>query len=66
MVEDCQFYAAQAADAAGISKATLLRWIRNGRVADARRRDRNGWRVFDAHEVERLKHFADGEPDDVT
>lgn len=51
-------HAAEAAAAAGISKPTLLRWIKLGKIADAARRDRNGWRIFDQDEVDRIKTVA--------
>jgi predicted site-specific integrase-resolvase len=51
-------YAAEAAAAASISKPTLLRWIKLGKIADAARRDRNGWRIFNEDEVDRIKAFA--------
>jgi predicted site-specific integrase-resolvase len=51
-------HAAEAAAAAGISKPTLLRWIKRGKIADAARRDRNGWRIFDQAEVARIKALA--------
>jgi excisionase family DNA binding protein len=47
----------QAAHAAGISKSTLLRWIREQRVNDVRR-DRNNWRVFSERDVRRIKEIA--------
>lgn len=40
---------------AGINRNTLLRWIREGRFADVKIRDRNGWRLFNEDDVERLK-----------
>lgn len=52
------FHAAEVANAAGISKPTLLRWIKSGRIADASKRDRNGWRVFNSAEVEKIKRVA--------
>lgn len=58
MAESNLFHAAEAAMAAGISKPTLLRWIRNGKIDDSARRDRNGWRIFDATEVARIKAVA--------
>jgi hypothetical protein len=51
-------HAAEAAAAAGISKPTLLRWIKLGKITDAARRDRNGWRIFDRAEVARIKALA--------
>ncbi len=48
----------EAADLIGVSKNTLLRWFREGRVDDVGR-DRNGWRIFDPHDVDRIKSYAD-------
>jgi excisionase family DNA binding protein len=44
----------EAAKAAGISKSTLLRWIRQGVFKDVRR-DRNNWRVFTQKDVLQLR-----------
>jgi excisionase family DNA binding protein len=49
----------QAAEAAGISKSTLLRWIKQGIVPDVRR-DRNNWRVFTRKDIQFLKKVASG------
>ena len=46
---------AEACAMAGTNRNTLLRWIREGRFADVIIRDRNGWRLFSQHDVERLK-----------
>lgn len=43
----------------GISRNTLLRWFREGRVPDGPR-DRNGWRVFGEADVEALRAYAAG------
>jgi len=43
-----------AASQLGISKSTLLRWIREKRVRDVRR-DRNNWRVFSDEDIQRIK-----------
>lgn len=48
----------EAAKAAGISKPTLLRWIKQRTVNDAAKRDRNGWRLFNETEVEAICKFA--------
>lgn len=58
MSETVDLYVAEAAIAAGISKATLLRWIKDGKVEDAQRRDRNGWRIFAPAEVAAIKALA--------
>ena len=52
------FYSTQeAAEAAGISKATLLRWLKNGDVREPKR-DRKGWRIFSANEVGDIQAWA--------
>lgn len=58
MMPENHLHAADAAAEAGISKPTLLRWIKLGKIADAARRDRNGWRIFDREEVDRIKALA--------
>ncbi|MEI9898924.1 MAG: MerR family transcriptional regulator [Hyphomicrobium sp.] len=57
MVGTTTFTTEQAAEAAGISKSTLLRWIKQGVVPDARR-DRNNWRVFSPKDVSQIKKVA--------
>lgn len=47
----------EAAGEAGISKSTLLRWIRDDRLKDVRR-DRNNWRVFSERDVKRIKDMT--------
>ena len=47
----------QAAGIVGVSRNTLLRWFREGRVADVAR-DRNGWRFFTPDDVARIKAYA--------
>ena len=49
-----RFNTAVAARKIGVSKATLLRWITQGKIADVAR-DRNGWRVFTAADITRIK-----------
>ncbi len=39
---------------AGVSRNTFFRWVREGSFADARQRDRHGWRLFTEDEVARL------------
>jgi DNA-binding transcriptional MerR regulator len=41
-----------------ISRSTLLRWVRSGIVKDTPYRDRRGWRLFSAAEIEILKSEA--------
>lgn len=47
---------AQAAKVIGVSKSTLLRWIADGRIADAGR-DGRGWRVWSQSDLHRLRRF---------
>jgi excisionase family DNA binding protein len=44
----------EAAEKLGISKSTILRWLKQGRIEEVRR-DRNGWRVFTAADIETIK-----------
>jgi len=46
---------AEACAIAGTNRNTLLSWIREGRFADVKTRDRNGWRLFGEDDIERLK-----------
>ena len=39
----------------GISKNTLLRWIKNNTFSNTGLRDRRGWRLFNDNELIRLK-----------
>lgn len=43
-----------AAKELGVSKATLLRWIKDRKTADVGR-DRNNWRVFTEADLRRIK-----------
>ncbi len=47
----------EAARVAGISKNTLLRWLRQGKVPEVAR-DRNGWRIFSPRDIETITVFA--------
>ena len=48
----------EVAKAAGISKNTLLRWLKAGKVPEVAR-DRNGWRIFTEDDVARVKAYAE-------
>ena len=48
---------AEAAKRAGISKATLLRWLKDGKIPEVAR-DVRGWRVFTEMEVEKIRKYA--------
>jgi hypothetical protein len=49
--------ALEAARTAGISKNTLLRWLKQGKVPEVAR-DRNGWRIFSARDVATVTAYA--------
>ena len=44
----------QAAKELGLSKSTLLRWFRDGRISEVKR-DRNNWRIFTAKDIEQIR-----------
>ncbi len=48
----------EACSLAGISKATLFRWIREGILADSFRKDRNGWRLLSNGDIKKIKAEA--------
>lgn len=50
-------FISEAAEAIGVSPATLKRWFRSAKVRDVAR-DRNGYRVFEPEDIERLQAFA--------
>ncbi len=52
-----RIYTAEAAKRAGISKATLLRWLREGKIKETAR-DVRGWRVFTEDEVAMIREYA--------
>jgi hypothetical protein len=43
---------------AGISKSTLLRWLRSGVVKSNSIRDRRGWRLYSKEDVDRIALVA--------
>ncbi len=70
LVAGQRFYrVSEACDAAGISRPTFLRWVREGTFADVRRRDWRGWRLFSDEDVDRLKakvnHIMEQGPPDT-
>ncbi len=42
----------------GISRATLLRWLRSGVLQGMSHRDRRGWRLFAEADVKRINNEA--------
>ncbi len=54
------FYStSEVAKLAGVHRLTLLRWIREGKLADVDR-DRNGWRLFSEEIAHQVAEFAKG------
>jgi hypothetical protein len=52
-IESKKYYrTAEVCRAAGISKPTFFRWLREGTFLDARRRDMRGWRLFTREELD--------------
>ena len=51
------YSAHEVARIAGVSKNTLLRWLRQGKVSEVCR-DRNGWRVFEQADVDCVRAYA--------
>ncbi len=52
------FNTSEACQKAGISRATLFRWIKADILEDVVRKDRNGWRLFTEKDVARIKSEA--------
>jgi DNA-binding transcriptional MerR regulator len=46
-----------AAERIGVSPATLKRWFRAAKVREVAR-DRNGYRIFDPDDIERIRAYA--------
>lgn len=49
------FRTREACREAGISRATLFRWMNEGVIADAGLRDPNGWRLFTEEEIAAIR-----------
>jgi hypothetical protein len=48
----------EACHMAGVSRATLFRWLKAGVLEDAMPRDRKGWRLFTENDINRIKSEA--------
>jgi len=48
----------EACETAGISKATLFRWLREGVIQDVAVKDRRGWRLFTEDDISRIRAEA--------
>ena len=49
----------EACERIGVSRHTLLRWFREGKVADVPRSRRNNYRQFRDEDIERIRTFAE-------
>jgi predicted site-specific integrase-resolvase len=49
---------AEACEKAGISRATLFRWLKKGTFKDDLTKDRRNWRLFTEEDILRLKSEA--------
>lgn len=45
----------EACEVVGVSRSTLLRWLKSGILKDAAHRDRRGWRLFSKADIERIE-----------
>ena len=52
------FRTSETCKAAGISKNTFHRWVKDGSFPDVKTRDRRGWRLFTEKEIAKLKAEA--------
>jgi len=58
-INDQTYYrTSEACQRAGISKATLFRWVKAGILEDVVRKDRKGWRLFTQDDINRIKSEA--------
>jgi len=56
IINDQTYYrTAEVCRMAGISKNTLLRWIKEGTFAEVQQRDRRNWRLFTKDELDTLR-----------
>ena len=43
----------------GLPRSTFFKWLREEKIADAKYKDRNGWRLFSDDEIKRIKKFKE-------
>ncbi len=60
MVAQRRYTSSEVAEAAGIARDTLLRWLRKGKVEEPSR-DRNDWRIFTKTELNTIVRYANRE-----
>ena len=58
LIDGVEFHSAgEVAEAVGVHRLTLLRWIREGKILDVARA-RNDWRVFSHEDLDRVRQYA--------
>jgi len=45
----------EACEMVGVSRSTLLRWLKGGILEDTMHRDRRGWRLFSQADIARIE-----------
>jgi DNA-binding transcriptional MerR regulator len=60
IIVDSQTYyrTSEACKKAGVSKATFLRWLKEGILEDVTHTDRRGWRLFTEADINTIKAEA--------
>jgi len=56
--DETYYRTSEACRRAGISRATLFRWLKTGILEDVMRRDRKDWRLFTQDDITRIKSEA--------
>ena len=54
--EQTYYRTSEACQVAGISRATLFRWLKAGIIEDVAHKDRRGWRLFTENDISRIKN----------
>ena len=52
------FRTTEACQMVGVSRSTLMRWLKSGILKDASTRDRRGWRLFSVTDIKRIEAEA--------
>lgn len=59
LIKNHTFYkTSEAAQLAGLSRSTLLRWIAKGIIDESSHRDRRGWRLFSQADIKKIEEVA--------
>ena len=56
IIDEHSYYRTQeACNAAGVSRSTFFRWLKTGILDDVMYKDRRGWRLFTAEDIQKIK-----------